>query len=165
MRLLTTLCNGGNASAIHARRRRGVESVITDVKAVAAGCSAALSVGRTGAWSASMYFDWHTFRFVVTLKCWGALAPMIRLITCISNVAGTTSAMHVSRIGFFTTSGWVLACSHHVTLLHCNHLLAGSRFVIFEGLEPYEVKVSRTVLRGPGAGNRSRLPGAPGSGM
>ena len=68
--------------------------------------------------------------------------------------------MHVSRIGF-TTSGWVLACSHHVTLLHCNHLLAGSRFVIFEGLEPYEVKVSRTVLRGPGAGNRSRLPGAP----
>ncbi len=40
-------------------------------------------------------------------------------------------------------------------------LLAGPRFVAFEGLEPYEAKVSRTVLRGPEAGNRSRLPGAP----
>jgi hypothetical protein len=31
---------------------------------------------------------------------------------------------------------------------------------IFERLEPCEGKLSRTVLRGAGAGNRSRLPGA-----
>ena len=47
----------------------------------------------------------------------------------------------------------------------CETLLAYFSWVplgAFEGLEPYEVKVSRTVLRGPGAGDRPRLPGMAG---
>ena len=55
---------------------------------------------------------------------------------------------------------WVLAASvYRKGGCDFNHWVASMPRSAFEGLEPYDGNLSRTVLRGLGAGNSPRLPG------
>jgi hypothetical protein len=92
--------------------------------------STGASSGRPTAWTS---LPWNSFQASVE-RLQMRIAKAIRV-----NKHGTARALQWDKTPM---TGW-----------------PGSR-AAFEGLEPYEGKLSRPVLRGVRAGNRSHLPGA-----
>ena len=92
-------------------------------------------------------------RVQTSIGCFVAIKLIERILGGKANEATLCEPCALHRNGF-----WLSVCIAKVIEV-LNHWVASLPGLAFEGLEPCDGKLSRTVLRGLGAGNSPRLPG------